>query len=149
MGSEKASASKRWSLSELKAALEQLSDPNLAGTKFCFFIDGLDEDKWDGYGGMLGKDHRFVDLLQQDSDCEQIIPGIVHRAQVVFLWVCLVVDKLRDALNYNPDVSALRETLGGLTKQAECIFRANAETTRSSNTKYASPGISGSAYLDF
>lgn len=175
--------SEPWSLSELQVSFDKLSNHDSVSTKFCFFIDGLDEYDGNHYDFIqtfkkltdssnfkvcfssrpwtvfvtnlgqsdkfalheltksdieayvrdtLGKDARFLNLWSNDSfrrlshpnsGAEQIIFDIVNRARGVFLWVQLVVDKLRRALGDNVDVKELRETLDALPEQLEDYFK--------------------------
>ncbi|KAK5740662.1 hypothetical protein LTR17_004467 [Elasticomyces elasticus] len=73
--------------------------------------------------GMLEEDKRFQILVQRDQNAWRLVTTIRERAQGVFLWVYLVVRRLRRLLGENCRLQTLEEALEALPSDLTEYFK--------------------------
>ncbi|KAF7927551.1 uncharacterized protein EAE98_005933 [Botrytis deweyae] len=76
----------------------------------------------------LEDDVRFVRLSKKDNQYQQLVQGIVEKANGVFLWVYLVVNSLLRGFTDDNDISTLRGRLEHLPADLGDYFRQMLET---------------------
>ncbi|KAK5680235.1 hypothetical protein LTS10_007162 [Elasticomyces elasticus] len=73
--------------------------------------------------GMLEEDKRFQTLVQRDQTAWRLVTVIRGRAQGVFLWVYLVIRRLRRLLGENCRLQTLEEALEALPSDLTEYFK--------------------------
>lgn len=65
---------------------------------------------------------QFSRLRDDDSDYESLISEVVDRAQGVFIWVRLVVEKLLEGFTFHDSVNTLKRRLTSFPKSLQGVF---------------------------